>query len=87
MVLLSFQVSGRWLENIFQPPVVASVCYIRTCTSNSTSLLHLLMEFFSSTSWQAMLILLYGLPSAQVVETDIHGNHICGIGKKITILA
>jgi hypothetical protein len=34
-----------------------------------------------------MLTLLYGLPSAQVVETDIHGNLIYGIGKKITILA
>lgn len=82
MILLSFQVSGRWLENIFQPPVVASVCYIRTCTSNSTSLLHLSMEFFSNATRQAMLILLYGLPSAHVVETDVHGNLIYGIGKK-----
>lgn len=44
------------------------------------------MEFFSNTTQQAMLILLYGLPSA-LVETDIHGNLIYGIGKQITILA
>ncbi len=36
-----------------------------------------------------MLTLLYGLPSAQVVETDIHGNLIYQIAKKKkkTILA